>query len=112
MKEESSEDEMIEILDLDSDFLDGYISDETEGEFNRIICVDKTKKNNFPLLPLAQLTEFYEFEDIVEDSFFKGLDETTVTEYCCPLCKELFIGRNQIKVHVRRYFKYVWFLLT
>ncbi|XP_063696343.1 zinc finger protein 366-like [Culicoides brevitarsis] len=83
MSKEINESEMIEIIDFVDDFNDENISKETE----------------------QLLTTF--FTNVDDDSFFEGLDDTAETEYTCPLCQEIFLGKRAMRTHVSRYFKHI-----
>uniref|UniRef100_A0A336KNH8 CSON013813 protein n=1 Tax=Culicoides sonorensis TaxID=179676 RepID=A0A336KNH8_CULSO len=83
MEESLQDNEEIEIIDLEDDFIDRFVSRDLE----------------------AELTTMMELED-EEDSFLVDFNETAQTEYTCPLCKEIFVGKRAARDHVRRYFKY------
>lgn len=90
MEESNEQDGMVEILDLENDMIDGYVSEETEGMVFCIPWIFQFPKPNFSVLLsfIAQLTTILEYNDKNEDSFWP-LDETTNSQYRCPLCKEM-----------------------
>lgn len=47
------------------------------------------------------MTTLRDLDDSIEN------DQTVQTMYACPICKEEFLGKEAIKIHVRTYFKFI-----
>lgn len=74
MEESNEQDGMVEILDLENDMIDGYVSEETEGMVFCIPWIFQFPKPNFSVLLsfIAQLTTILEYNDENEDFLATG----------------------------------------
>lgn len=80
-------------------FREDLVDRATEGKYHpQNVPMGQNLSSSFTFP--AEITTLMDLEDSIED------DRTMQTTYNCPICNEAFLGKEAIKNHVKRYYKY------